>query len=337
MAFEANEQTLVLALGCSGFCVVVCAGICCCRDFARRSRLRELAHSGPTQDIDAGRFNGLLLTGYQAPIRRLDPFASKKKQGNNVQANYAKVTSAVEDNIDHLVRAYGSLAAEIDPEDRLKLLSGGRRASGRSDLSKVARRLETESGEAPSRQDPGAPNGDRDRRDGRPANPVAATATAAAASEPSHSHCPPRLVASQASQDAAKRIPPNVLGKVDPALHGASNWSSLPDTLMRHIELPVSRHPPVDDSEEDEDSDSASETEQQRDAKFDALDAELTEHVNESAGFTLDPSSLHTSMKGLPKRKNLKSQKSTGKDRKLKSGTQGRKAPPRSTDDVTRV
>lgn len=77
--------------------------------------------------------------------------------------------------------------------------------------------------------------------------------------------------------------------------------------------------------------------EQQRDAKFDALDAELTEHVNESAGFTLDPSSLHTSMKGLPKRKNLKSQKSTGKDRKLKSGTQCRKAPPRSTDDVTRV
>ena len=166
-----------------------------------------------------------------------------------MQANYAKVTSAVEDNIDHLVRAYGSLAAEIDPEDRLKLLSGGRRASARKDLWKVARRLETESGEAPSRQDPGAPSGDRDRRDGRPANAMAATATVAA-SEPSHSNCPPRLVASQASQDAAKDLPPKVLGKVDPTLHGASR-ASLPDTLMRHIELPVSRHPPVDDSEEE--------------------------------------------------------------------------------------
>ena len=88
---------------------------------------------------------------------RLDPFASRKTQGNNVQPNYAKVTSAVEDNIDHLMRAYGSLAAEIDPEDRLKLLSsrpswGGRRSSGTEpNLWKAARSLENESGEAPSR------------------------------------------------------------------------------------------------------------------------------------------------------------------------------------------
>eukprot|EP00435_Cladocopium_sp_Y103_P017480 s3262_g4.t1 len=40
-----------------------------------------------------------------------------------VATKYAKVTSAVEENIDHLMGAYGSLAAEIDPEDQLKLLS----------------------------------------------------------------------------------------------------------------------------------------------------------------------------------------------------------------------
>lgn len=37
------------------------------------------------------------------------------QQRTTVQPNYAKVTSAVEDNIEHLMRAYGSLAAEIDP------------------------------------------------------------------------------------------------------------------------------------------------------------------------------------------------------------------------------
>ena len=55
-----------------------------------------------------------------------------------------------------------------------------------------------------------------------------------------------------------------------------------------------------------------------RDAKFDALDAELAEQLTGETGF--DPSSLHNSMEGLPKRKALKRQKSK------KSGKSGQKA-----------
>jgi len=339
MAFEANEQTLVLVLGCSGFCVVVCAGICCCRDIARRSRLRELSHSDTTKEAsgDPGHFNRILLTGYQAPIRRLDPFASRKTQGNNVQPNYAKVTSAVEDNIDHLMRAYGSLAAEIDPEDRLKLLSsrpswGGRRSSGTEpNLWKAARSLENESGEAPSRSSIQRPGPGHAGHQGDVANEVRTSPPER--EPPETTPIPPQVLGKQVEETS---------GALTPIQHksGPSQWGAKPlaDTLMRHIELPTLEAVlPVENVVESSGTSSDSDDVRQRDAKFDALDAELAEQLNDSSGFTLDPSSLHTSMGGLPKRKALKRQKS-GKDRK-KTGkeSQGQKAPGHFHGDVSRV
>eukprot|EP00438_Fugacium_kawagutii_P024716 Skav235556 [mRNA] locus=scaffold3067:304710:317617:- [translate_table: standard] len=210
--------------------------------------------------------------------------------------------------MDHLMRAYGSLAAEIDPEDRLKLLSQGARRNSRNEptLWKAARRLESDAGEAPS----------RDARDppikSLPMQPVPA---------------PP------------KAIPPQVLGKAEelplnpvPATvqqSGPSHWgSTVSDTLMRHIELPpkLPDLPVVEsDSESSEDEVTSEKERTDRNAKFDALDAELTEQLNQSSGFTLDVSSLHASIEGLPKRKTLKRQGS-GKDRKGKE-SQGPRAP----------
>lgn len=234
------------------------------------------------------------------------------------------------------MRAYGSLAAEIDPEDRLKLLSsrpswGGRRSSGTEpNLWKAARSLENESGEAPSRSSMQRPG-----HTGHVTNEVRTT--------------PPEREPPQETT----QISPQVLGKqveetsnagLTPIQHksGPSHWGAKPlsDTLMRHIELPPTLEAvlPVENVAESSGTSSDSDDVRQgRDAKFDALDAELAEQLNDSSGFTLDPSSLHTSMEGLPKRKALKRQKS-GKDRK-KTGkeTQGQKAPGHFHGDVSRV
>ena len=240
-----------------------------------------------------------------------------------MQPNYAKVTSAADDDLDHLARAYGSLAAEIDPEDRLKLLSarGSRRGSRSSKdseatLRKAARSLETESGQAPSRSqnvevDPAS------LRDGKAKDPTANRTT---------HDVPPQILGRQVPTTGAE-------APRERETRPRAQRETTSDALMKHIELPppASAAPAAavvpDDVSQDTETESetdASDTPREkdakeertcgRDAKFDALDAELAEHLEQDQ--QLDPSSLkrtlHASVKGLPKSKT----KSSGKDRK---------------------
>lgn len=215
--------------------------------------------------------------------------------------------------MDHLMRAYGSLAAEIDPEDRLKLLSQGTRRNSRNEptLWRAARRLENDSGEAPSRGSDATTN-------------------------PPNKSLEKTLPGAPKARAEPKEIPPQVLGKAEEIplnpvqpVQRPSHWGTVSDTLMRHIELPPKL--PVVESESSESSESqddevtSKERTVDRNAKFDALDAELAEQLNQSSGFTLDVGAkMHTSMEGLPKCKTLKS---SGKDRKKGKESQGPKGP----------
>lgn len=174
MVLRENDEIIALALGSVGCCVIVCAVVCCCRDMVRRTRFKEISRD-PSQSprlggslasssLEASEARQQLVTGYAAPIRRLDPFSfsrSKKKgnNGNNAQHNFSKVTSSAEEtNVDQLMRLYGSLAGEPEnAADRAMQTPTPRSArstrSKESDLGAVARNLERdESGEAPSRE-----------------------------------------------------------------------------------------------------------------------------------------------------------------------------------------
>lgn len=170
-----SDEIVALALGSSGFCVIVCAAVCCCRDMVRRTRLKEIARD-PSQSprlhgslasssLEAPQLQKHLVTGYAAPIRRLDPFSfarckQKGTTGNNSQHNFSKVTSLPEEGeVDQLIRLYGSLAGEPDNAMDRAMQTPRTPRSARSNRSKdsdwgaVARQLECDdSGEAPSRQ-----------------------------------------------------------------------------------------------------------------------------------------------------------------------------------------
>lgn len=172
---QSSDEIVALALGSSGFCVIVCAAVCCCRDMVRRTRLKEIARD-PSQSprlhgslasssLEAPELQQQLVTGYAAPIRRLDPFSfSRCKQkgntGNNSQHNFSKVTSLPEEaKLDQLMRLYGSLAGEPDNASDRAMQTPRTPRSARSnrskdsDLGAVARHLECDdSGEAPSRE-----------------------------------------------------------------------------------------------------------------------------------------------------------------------------------------
>ncbi|CAE7637408.1 ppt1 [Symbiodinium sp. CCMP2456] len=320
MSIELNEQVLALSLGGSGLCVVACAAVCCCRDFVRRSRLRELA-AEPAEERAEPADQGLtrvLITGYQAPIRRLDPFAFRKTKpkGNNVQANYDKVTSSGEDQVDRLVRAYGSLAAEIDPEDRLRLLQPRERKDSKpQSIAKGARSLEVEHGEAPSRQPPRPPQPEP-KTSSTPSRPSAwrvraeGQQTASKASQAASHALQP--LQPQAKEEATEdRIPPQVLGR--PREAAATSLDTVSE-ILRHIELPApappAAAPPVKPTapqpETLESDESAAESDEAtavrlREDKFDALDAELNEQLNQSVGLALESRTLHKSVAGLPR------------------------------------
>ncbi|CAE7784798.1 PP5 [Symbiodinium necroappetens] len=281
--------------------------------------LRELA-AEPAEERAEPADQGLtrvLITGYQAPIRRLDPFAFRKTKpkGNNVQANYDKVTSSGEDQVDRLVRAYGSLAAEIDPEDRLRLLQPRERKDSKpQSIAKGARSLEVEHGEAPSRQ---PPRPQPEPTSSTPSRPSAWRVRA----EGQHTASKVPQAASQALQPlqprateeatAEDRIPPQVLGRREAA---ATNLDTVSE-ILRHIELPAPAPPPTaapsvkptaPPPETLESDESAVESDEAtavrlREDKFDALDAELNEQLNQSVGLALESRTLHKSVAGLPR------------------------------------
>ena len=227
--------------------------------------------------------------------------------------------------MDRLVRAYGSLAAEIDPEDRLKLLvpSTRRKESAQAAIEKGARILEVESGEAPSRQPeskkslPRLPQQSRVRADESKEQAAQAPRT-------------PAVSAPRQSKPEG-RIPPQVLGRPG-EVAGASGKpldASVSEMLLQHIELPAPSPPatpappapapvaaaapptapdaaaaaslealqiPPAPSEGNEPSES-----REREDKFEALDAELNEQLNQSVCLALDTKALHKSVAGLPR------------------------------------
>ncbi|CAE7681545.1 ppt1 [Symbiodinium sp. CCMP2592] len=353
MSIELNEQVLALSLGGSGLCVVVCAAVCCCRDFVRRSRLRELA-AEPAEERAEPADQGLtrvLITGYQAPIRRLDPFAFRKTKpkGNNVQANYDKVTSSGEDQVDRLVRAYGSLAAEIDPEDRLRLLQPRERKDSKpQSIAKAARSLEVEHGEVPSRQPPRPPQPPQPEPKTTPSRPSAwrvraegqqtASKVSQAASQALQPLQPLQPQAREMEATAKEdRIPAQVLGRPREVAAATSLDTSVSE-ILRHIELPAPAPPtaapsvkpraPQPETLPESDEIAVLESDEPtavrlREDKFAALDAELNEQLNQSVGLALESRTLHKSVAGLPRSGSLgaptASKKSKAKGRSKKS------------------
>jgi len=301
--------------------VVLCAAVCCCRDVLRRSRLRELA-SGPSVEEEEAKLSRL-ITGYQAPIRRLDPFAFRKGKvkGNNAQANYDKVTSSADDHMDYLVRAYGSLAAEIDPKDRLKLLFPAAKRN-ESTISKGARSLEDEHGEAPSRQvgltvGSSASAGSKSSAEGKGKGKATLT------------HAVYNDARGRRQRIKETHVPPQVLGRQDDV-----SLKAFPDDssdvggctasrtgileVLRHVDLPPlpPAHPQSFDTSE------PAQPVQCID-KFDALDAELAEHLHQSSGLALDPATLHKSTAGLPSFSASPTRKPKSKARSKRSGSAG--------------
>ena len=255
-----------------------------------------------------------------------------------MQANYAKVTSAADDDIDHLVRAYGSLAAEVDPEDRLKLLEP-RRSRRNPTLQSAVRRLESESGAAPSRssqvppaQPSAQPPAQRDQRAqlAQPAQPIREEAKKEEAGCKVHVDVPPQVLGRSHRQDEVHvRMPDSDVGWEDAFAHDLLKQIELPPSTGRDVSISenevsvASRDAKFDalDAELSPGRDvSISENEvsvASRDAKFDALDAELAEHCQvPSSGFD-SSCNLPKSLGGLPKAK--KSQKVSGKDRSSKA------------------
>ncbi|CAE8588692.1 unnamed protein product, partial [Polarella glacialis] len=154
--------------------VLSCAAVCCWRDASRRSRLRvpgsprSAAERDPLGPAALGRAPGqpdskqplFMLSGFQAPIRRLDPFKALRK-GNNSVTSYTKVTAVPEeDKLDRLMRTYCQLSgAQEDAGDKAMLTPRTPRSarstkSKDSDLERAARHLESDdSGLAPSKAD----------------------------------------------------------------------------------------------------------------------------------------------------------------------------------------
>ena len=255
---------------------------------------------------------------------RLDPFAFRKTKpkGNNVQANYDKVTSSGEDQVDRLVRAYGSLAAEIDPEDRLRLLQPRERKDSKpQSIAKGARSLEVEHGEVPSRQPPRPPQPPQPQPEPRTTPSRASAWRVRAEGQETASKATQAQAASQALQpqarevEAAKedRIPAQVLGR--PREVAAATSLDTVSEILRHIELPAPEPPtapsvkstaPQPETLPESDASAVLESEEPtavrlREDKFDALDAELNEQLNQSVGLALESRTLHKSVAGLPR------------------------------------
>jgi len=320
MVVEENEQVLAIGLGAAGLSVILCAAICCCRDAARRSRLKDQAYDPQPLPTRASEKSGLaasprdeedlqqiLVTGYVAPIRRLDPYAFKKtaRKGNNVQKDYNQVLSSTEEVwIDGAVRAYGSLAAEVDPEDRLKLIPRtprSARSTGSKDskeqLKKGARNLSGQTGSAPTREEsvaaskakakPKAIGATRKQaQDALAATPAAASSSSAPA--------PKVEDTSQSSPSLPEKVQPQLLGKQQTGTTsireqlGLAPLVRLEDhldardfecddgaqALLGQIELPPPPPPKIP-------TPAAADVmaRREREAKFDAMDADLTEEL----------------------------------------------------------
>lgn len=157
-----NREGIVVALvtATSGICILCCAAVCCWRDATRRSRWAyQHQKDGPVRDAgraikdardarDAGRGAAgqekpkaltprpdgevlaeqaqVLITSYQAPVRRLDKCARgerTQRTANNAEKAYNKVHLGSAGSYlgssgetDHLARAFGQLAGEGDDE-----------------------------------------------------------------------------------------------------------------------------------------------------------------------------------------------------------------------------
>jgi len=122
------DLTIAALAGAGGLCAIVCAVVCCWRDFARRNlrahdKERELALAAVQKAIpgnpscDPTVVTGRLL-GYQAPVKRLDPFMQYKRLGNNPEKLYRLTTAAMPSaSSDKLARAYGSLSGTVHVDD----------------------------------------------------------------------------------------------------------------------------------------------------------------------------------------------------------------------------
>jgi len=167
--FLQTDLTIAVFAGGGGLCAIMCAVVCCFRDFARRSgraheKEREMSlavvqkavpHSAST---DPTTTTGRLL-GYQAPVRRLDPCMQYKRLGNNPERMFRLTTAAMPSaSTDKLARAYGSLSGTAYVDDSPPTPSTSSREprskrnrdSAAADLE-VGMRVNTASAEAPSR------------------------------------------------------------------------------------------------------------------------------------------------------------------------------------------
>mmetsp|Transcript_42980 Transcript_42980/g.96869 ORF Transcript_42980/g.96869 Transcript_42980/m.96869 type:complete len:511 (+) Transcript_42980:91-1623(+) len=191
MISTSQDLIFPVVTGVLGVCVISCALICCWRDSARRHRLgdspdpskesRGIIGQQPLPRVAVNSAMAMqLLTGWQAPVRRLDKCSHCKRVGNNPQPSYAKVTSVSDDpSGDRLARLYGTLAGSAEDDDALTPTPRSARSnrSVRSEeelteeLEKAARRLEERAFDAaPSRRSSEAPasrsSGSRDARPG---------------------------------------------------------------------------------------------------------------------------------------------------------------------------
>mmetsp|Transcript_37503 Transcript_37503/g.67854 ORF Transcript_37503/g.67854 Transcript_37503/m.67854 type:complete len:366 (+) Transcript_37503:47-1144(+) len=355
MAVVENEQALAIALGASGFCVIICGCVCCWRDSVRRNRPKELpdeftprrndarvAESSPRPELRQN-----LITGFQAPVRRLDPFSFKKgnRKGNNAQTNFDKVTSSTrEEKMDDLHRLYGSLAGQVDADDRAMFTprtpQSARSTRSKDSLEKAARHLESSSEDAPSRavaasqkKKKQVPSADSNEQVGRlgtakiaDAGPAKAVAKAEAVNvSPADLHS---AGGRKAKPDSAQqhKVPPQLVGKRASSEPASSLQVKMPkdmsngdsSRLLAQIELPP---PPPNQTHVTAAVHPESRT---RNDKFDALDAELAAEVEAASVLHAPPPPWMSSM-GLPRnrlpeasRKQARSS-STGKDKRGQS------------------
>jgi len=171
-----SDLTIAVFAGAAGLCAIVCAVVCCWRDFARRSlrvheKEREMSLAAVQKAVPRNSPNDPISTtgrllGYQAPVRRLDPFMQYKRLGNNPEPMYRLTTAAMPSaSTDKLARAYGSLSGTVLLDDSQSTPSTSSRAprakrSGNSAAAAAAAaaadleeglRVNTATVEAPSR------------------------------------------------------------------------------------------------------------------------------------------------------------------------------------------